>query len=157
MAPSAVESVSHLPVSIASKLQNGSSNGLLNIKLEDGEFSGRVVKTFRCLIADLCEQFKGGHPGSAMGMAAIGVALWKYTMKYSPENPNFFNRDRFVLSNGELRALHSVEILQMLTFNRPYMSLPIHLSPPRWLQKYDIRPTQILPLLKNRLNLPRPP
>lgn len=35
-----------------------------------------------------------------MGMAAIGVALWKYTMKYSPENPNFFNRDRFVLSNG---------------------------------------------------------
>jgi len=36
-----------------------------------------------------------------MGMAAIGVALWKYTMKYSPENPNFFNRDRFVLSNGK--------------------------------------------------------
>jgi dihydroxyacetone synthase len=35
-----------------------------------------------------------------MGMAAIGVALWKYVMKYSPNNPNFFNRDRFVLSNG---------------------------------------------------------
>lgn len=34
-------------------------------------------------------------------MAAIGVALWKYVMRYSPENPNFFNRDRFVLSNGE--------------------------------------------------------
>lgn len=38
---------------------------------------------------------------SAMGMAAIGVALWKYAMRYSPENPNFFNRDRFVLSNGK--------------------------------------------------------
>lgn len=37
---------------------------------------------------------------SAMGMAAIGVALWKYAMKYSPENSLFFNRDRFVLSNG---------------------------------------------------------
>lgn len=36
-----------------------------------------------------------------MGMAAIGVALWKYVMRYSPENPSFFNRDRFVLSNGE--------------------------------------------------------
>lgn len=36
----------------------------------------------------------------AMGMAAIGVALWKYVMKYSPTNPSFFNRDRFVLSNG---------------------------------------------------------
>lgn len=35
-------------------------------------------------------------------MAAIGVALWKYVMRYSPENPTFFNRDRFVLSNGEL-------------------------------------------------------
>jgi transketolase N-terminal domain/subunit len=36
----------------------------------------------------------------AMGMAAIGVSLWAYTMKYSPENPAWFNRDRFVLSNG---------------------------------------------------------
>lgn len=33
-------------------------------------------------------------------MAAIGVALWKYVMKYSPGNPSYFNRDRFVLSNG---------------------------------------------------------
>lgn len=33
-------------------------------------------------------------------MAAIGVALWKYAMRYSPSNPSFFNRDRFVLSNG---------------------------------------------------------
>jgi transketolase len=36
-----------------------------------------------------------------MGMAAIGVALWKYVMKYSPSNPNRCSRDRFVLSNGE--------------------------------------------------------
>jgi dihydroxyacetone synthase len=35
-----------------------------------------------------------------MGMAAIGIALWKYVMKYSPNNPSYFNRDRFVLSNG---------------------------------------------------------
>lgn len=33
-------------------------------------------------------------------MAAIGIALWKYVMKYSPNNPDYFNRDRFVLSNG---------------------------------------------------------
>lgn len=36
----------------------------------------------------------------AMGMAAIGISLWKYAMKYTPSNPQFFNRDRFVLSNG---------------------------------------------------------
>lgn len=37
---------------------------------------------------------------SPMGMAAIGIALYKYVMKYSPTNCNYFNRDRFVLSNG---------------------------------------------------------
>jgi len=36
-------------------------------------------------------------------MAAIGVALWKYQMKYSPENINWFNRDRFILSNGIIK------------------------------------------------------
>lgn len=59
-----------------------------------------VLKTFRLLISDLCQQFNGGHPGGAIGMAAIGVALWKYVMRYAPHTPDFFNRDRFVLSNG---------------------------------------------------------
>ncbi|KAJ3484925.1 hypothetical protein NLG97_g6938 [Lecanicillium saksenae] len=69
-------------------------------KKDDDPKVGLVLNQFRCLIADLCQQFNGGHPGSAMGMAAIGVALWKYVMKYSPSNPDYFNRDRFVLSNG---------------------------------------------------------
>ncbi|KAH7061250.1 Transketolase, thiamine diphosphate binding domain-containing protein [Macrophomina phaseolina] len=59
-----------------------------------------VLKCFRLLIADLCQQFNGGHPGGAIGMAAIGVALWKYVMRYAPHTPDYFNRDRFVLSNG---------------------------------------------------------
>ncbi|KXG53385.1 Transketolase, C-terminal/Pyruvate-ferredoxin oxidoreductase, domain II [Penicillium griseofulvum] len=59
-----------------------------------------VLKTFRLLIADLCQQFNGGHPGGAIGMAAIGVSLWRYVMRYAPHTPGFFNRDRFVLSNG---------------------------------------------------------
>ncbi|KAL5116302.1 hypothetical protein ACEQ8H_005760 [Pleosporales sp. CAS-2024a] len=59
-----------------------------------------VLKTFRILIADLCQQFNGGHPGGAIGMAAIGVALWRYVMRYAPHTPDYFNRDRFVLSNG---------------------------------------------------------
>lgn len=78
-----------------------------------------VLKTFRILIADLCSAFNMGHPGyvkdelavssirlltkcsGAIGMAAIGVALWKYQMKYAPHSPDWFNRDRFVLSNGQ--------------------------------------------------------
>ncbi|KAH7382919.1 Transketolase, thiamine diphosphate binding domain-containing protein [Cadophora sp. MPI-SDFR-AT-0126] len=102
MAPSATEVSSSLPSKSKMQLssESGISNKLVHVNFEDPELHDRVLKTFRCLIADLCEQFKGGHPGSAMGMAAIGVALWKYVMEYTPENPNFFNRDRFVLSNG---------------------------------------------------------
>lgn len=58
------------------------------------------LKTIRALISDLVQQFNGGHPGGAMGMAAIGIALWKYCLKYNPKNAEWFNRDRFVLSNG---------------------------------------------------------
>lgn len=59
-----------------------------------------VLQNFRLLIADLCQQFGMGHPGGAIGMAAIGVALWKYAMRYASHQPNWFNRDRFILSNG---------------------------------------------------------
>lgn len=38
-------------------------------------------------------------------MAAIGVSLWKYVMRYAPHTPTYFNRDRFVLSNGKLHRL----------------------------------------------------
>lgn len=70
-------------------------------QLKSEEDHDVVLKTIRMLVADLCQQFGGGHPGGAIGMAAIGVALWKYVMRYSPEEPEYFNRDRFVLSNGE--------------------------------------------------------
>jgi len=65
-----------------------------------------VVNTIRCLAADLCEQvgntllyqahskFKGGHPGTVMGAAAIGIALWRYHMRYNPLNPQWAGRDR---------------------------------------------------------------
>ena len=66
-----------------------------------------VLKTFRLLIADLCGQFDGGHPGGAIGMAAIGVALWKYVMRYAPHTPEYFNRDRFILSNGKQSSIYA--------------------------------------------------
>jgi dihydroxyacetone synthase len=45
-----------------------------------------------------------------MGMAAIGIALYKYVMKFSPKNGSYFNRDRFVLSNGESNALNTMPL-----------------------------------------------
>lgn len=65
--------------------------------VSDNDFA---VLSFRNLIFDICMQNGGGHGGSAVGMAAIGVALWKYVMRYNPADPEWFDRDRFVLSNG---------------------------------------------------------
>lgn len=59
-----------------------------------------AVLALRNFIFDICNQNNGGHGGSAIGMAAIGVALYKHTMRYNPNNPDWFDRDRFVLSNG---------------------------------------------------------
>ena len=41
-----------------------------------------------------------GHPGMPMGMAEIAQALWMNHLSHNPKNPNWLNRDRFVLSNG---------------------------------------------------------
>ena len=67
-------------------------------ELADDDFA---VLSFRNLLFDICNKNGGGHGGSAVGMAAIGVALFRYVMRYNPSNPAWFDRDRFVLSNGE--------------------------------------------------------
>lgn len=41
-------------------------------------------------------------------MAAIGIALWKYVMRYAPHSPDYFNRDRFVLSNGKFTGISTL-------------------------------------------------
>ncbi|OIW32333.1 putative transketolase [Coniochaeta ligniaria NRRL 30616] len=66
-------------------------------KLDDDD---RAVLALRNFIFDICNQNGGGHGGSAIGMAAIGVALYKHTMRFNPSDPEWFDRDRFVLSNG---------------------------------------------------------
>ncbi|KAM0321596.1 hypothetical protein ACHAQA_010022 [Verticillium albo-atrum] len=55
-----------------------------------------AVLAVRNLIFDICTQNGGGHGGSAIGMAAIGVALWKHVMRYNPADPEWLDRDRFV-------------------------------------------------------------
>jgi dihydroxyacetone synthase len=56
-----------------------------------------ILATVRCLTADLVEQFNGGHPGTPMGAAAIGLALWGDALRFNPKNAAWINRDRFVL------------------------------------------------------------
>lgn len=72
-----------------------------------------AVLAVRNLVLDMCMQNGGGHGGSALGMAAIGVALWKYILRYNPSNPHWFDRDRFVLSNG----VYTLKLLRQAQFS----------------------------------------
>ncbi|CAN7364056.1 transketolase [Polaromonas sp. LjRoot131] len=59
-----------------------------------------MANAIRALAMDAVQQANSGHPGAPMGMADMAVALWGSHLKHSPHNPNWFDRDRFVLSNG---------------------------------------------------------
>lgn len=63
-------------------------------------FRNQAINTIRMLAADAVQQAKSGHPGMPMGMAAAAFILWTRYMRYSPSNPEWLNRDRFVLSAG---------------------------------------------------------
>jgi transketolase len=58
------------------------------------------INTVRILSADAVQKANSGHPGTPMALAPIGDVLWTKVMNYNPENPEWANRDRFVLSAG---------------------------------------------------------
>ncbi|HYM85991.1 MAG TPA: transketolase [Pseudoxanthomonas sp.] len=60
----------------------------------------QLANAIRFLAADAVEAAKSGHPGMPMGMADIAEVLWNDYLSHNPNNPKWFNRDRFVLSNG---------------------------------------------------------
>ncbi len=59
-----------------------------------------MANAVRALAMDAVQQANSGHPGAPMGMADIAVALWGRHLKHNPANPQWADRDRFVLSNG---------------------------------------------------------
>ncbi|MDJ0724233.1 MAG: transketolase [Prochloraceae cyanobacterium] len=58
------------------------------------------INSIRFLAIDAVEKAKSGHPGLPMGAAPMAFVLWDSVMRYNPKNPQWFNRDRFVLSAG---------------------------------------------------------
>ena len=63
------------------------------------------VNTIRTLAMDMVEAAKSGHPGAPMGLAPAGYVLFTRVLRHSPGNPDWPNRDRFVLSAGHASAL----------------------------------------------------
>jgi transketolase len=60
----------------------------------------QMASAIRALAMDAVQQANSGHPGAPMGMADMAVALWGEHLRHNPANPQWVNRDRFVLSNG---------------------------------------------------------
>ncbi len=59
-----------------------------------------LANAIRALSMDAVQKANSGHPGAPMGMADIAEVLWNSHMKHNPTNPEWADRDRFVLSNG---------------------------------------------------------
>ncbi|SEA59017.1 transketolase [Alkalimonas amylolytica] len=60
----------------------------------------QLANAIRALSMDAVQKANSGHPGAPMGMADIAEVLWRDFLKHNPQNPNWADRDRFVLSNG---------------------------------------------------------
>jgi len=67
---------------------------------KSGATPAALANAIRALTMDAVQAANSGHPGAPMGMADMAVALWQRQLKHNPTNPHWFDRDRFVLSNG---------------------------------------------------------
>ena len=65
----------------------------------------KIVDSIRMLAIDMIDAAKSGHPGIALGAAPIIYSIYANHLRFDPKNPNFYNRDRFVLSAGHASSL----------------------------------------------------
>ncbi|MDC0369857.1 transketolase [Pelagibacteraceae bacterium] len=79
-----------------------------------------LANAIRFLSIDAVQKANSGHPGMPMGMADVATVLFKYHLRFNPENPNWINRDRFILSAG-----HGSMLLYSLLFLTGYKSISI--------------------------------
>ncbi|MGR8946417.1 MAG: transketolase [Gammaproteobacteria bacterium] len=76
------------------------SDQAANATANDSRSRRDLANAIRALSMDAVQAANSGHPGAPMGMADITEVLWRNHLKHNPKNPQWFNRDRFVLSNG---------------------------------------------------------
>lgn len=79
----------------------------------------QAVDALRFMSMDMIERAQSGHPGSPMGMAPMAYTLWEKFLSFNPNDPQWLNRDRFVLSGGHCSAL----LYSLLHFNGFDLSL----------------------------------
>jgi len=95
----------------------------------------QMANAIRALAMDAVQQANSGHPGAPMGMAEIAVALWKRHLRHNPANPQWADRDRFVLSNGHGSMLiyallhltgYDLPIAELKAFRQMHSKTPGH-------------------------------
>ena len=79
-----------------------------------------LANSIRVLSVDAVQKANSGHPGMPMGMADVATVLFKYHLRFNPKNPNWINRDRFILSAG-----HGSMLLYSLLYLCGYKSITI--------------------------------
>jgi len=82
----------------------------------------RAINTIRFLSADGVQKANSGHPGLPMGAAAIAYTIWTKHLRHNPKNPQWFDRDRFVLSGGHGSML-LYSLLHLTGYNLPLEQL----------------------------------
>ena len=80
-----------------------------------------LANCIRFLSIDAVQKANSGHPGMPMGMADVATVLFRYFLKFNPQNPNWLNRDRFVLSAG-----HGSMLLYSLLYLTGYKSISLN-------------------------------
>ncbi|WP_428079500.1 transketolase [Candidatus Pelagibacter sp.] len=80
-----------------------------------------LANCIRFLSIDAVQKANSGHPGMPMGMADVATVLFRYFLKFNPQNPNWINRDRFVLSAG-----HGSMLLYSLLYLTGYKSISLN-------------------------------
>ncbi len=94
-----------------------------------------LANAIRALSMDAVQQANSGHPGAPMGMADIAETLWNGFLKHNPSNPDWIDRDRFVLSNGHGSMLlysllhlsgYDLDISELKNFRQLHSKTPGH-------------------------------
>ncbi|MDN5850968.1 MAG: transketolase [Nitrococcus sp.] len=81
------------------------TGGSQAVSERDAASRRQLANAIRALSMDAVQRANAGHPGAPMGMADIAEVLWNDFLRHNPANPRWFNRDRFVLSNGHAAML----------------------------------------------------
>ncbi|MEC7270937.1 MAG: transketolase, partial [Chloroflexota bacterium] len=69
------------------------------------EIEKKCIDAIRFLSIDMVQKANSGHPGAPMSLAPLAFALWKDHLNFNPDDPDWVNRDRFILSAGHASAL----------------------------------------------------